>query len=243
VHPLERLRYVARNPLAPTKPLIAESAAVLASLSHDPAGLLTSCRNLLRRRGHCGPLVWMAARMVASTDCHDEVLEIAKAIDCDTADWKLDDAMATLSDDFTTLKVVAVGHICAIKTNLYIIPDWPCTGPENPGRAAEADVVVVASDCAGPHEALVPVEALPVVETARESGTPVWLFTGAGRMLPQAMWAPLKQRLIPDDLAEMDLVVLNLDRYVNGVVTPTGLFTAKEAGEQSDCPIVVELFA
>ncbi len=181
--------------------------------------------------------------MVAATDCHNEVLEIAKAMDCDTADWKLHDAMASLSNNFNTLKVVAVGHIDEIKVNLYINPDWPCTGPEDPDRAAEADVVVVASDCAGPHEALVAPEALPVLEKAREYGTKAWLFTGVGRMLPQAMWAPLKQRLIPDDLAEMGLVVLDLDRYVDGVVTPAGLFTAEEAGRRSDCPIVPEIFA
>lgn len=243
MHPLERLRYVARNPLGPVEPLIEESAAALSSFSDDPRGLLTSCRSLLERRGHCGPLVWLAARMVASMDAHDEAIDIVEAMDCDTSGWMLSDALCALGDDFNALKVVAVGEISAIDTILYVTPDWNCTGPEDPSRATEADVAVVASDCAGPSEALVPAEALPVVEVARDAGTPVWLYTGAGRMLPEAMWDAMSKRFVPDDLSDLGLSVLDLGRFVTSVVTPSGLHTPAEAARQSDCPVVLELFA
>lgn len=234
---------MARNPLGPVQPLIEESAAALSSFSEDPRGLLTSCRSLLDRRGHCGPLVWLAARMVAAIDPHDEAIDVVEAMDCDTTGWMLEDGLCTLRDDFTALRVVAVGEISVIGTILYVTPDWHCTGAEDPSAAATADVVVVASDCAGPSEALVPVEAAPVVEVARDSGTPVWLYTGAGRVLPEAMWRPLSKRFVPDDLADLGLAVLDLDRYVTKVVTPSGLRTPSEAAHQSDCPIVSELFA
>ncbi len=243
VHPLERLRYVARNPVGRVQPLIEESASALASLAHDRRSLLSACRRLLERRGYCGPLVWMAARMVAAVDCHDEVIDIVNAMDCDTAAWKLNDGLVALSDDFTALKVVAVGDVAGVDVIMYITPDWACTGPEDPGRAAEVDVVLVASDCAGPREALVPVGALPVVETAQQAGTPVWLVTEAGRMLPGAMWDLLSKQFVTDDLMELGLAVLDVERFVDRVVTPSGMYTPAEAGRASDCPVVPELFA
>ena len=45
MHPIERLRYVARSSGAPQAVLVRETASALGSLAFDPAGLVTACRD------------------------------------------------------------------------------------------------------------------------------------------------------------------------------------------------------
>ena len=81
VHPIERLRYVARAGVVPVEPLVRESAAALSSFADDPKGLLTSCRRLLDRRRDCGPLVWLAARMLTAMDPRAEARRVVEDLD------------------------------------------------------------------------------------------------------------------------------------------------------------------
>ena len=83
---------------------------------------------------------------------------------------------------------------------------------------------------------------MPVAEAAHRWGAPVWLIAGAGRILPGPMWDLLSARHRLDDPAMAGMAVLDLDRFVTRVVTPSGLRTPTEAARQSDCPVVPELF-
>ena len=237
VHPIERLRYVARAGPVPMVPLVREAAAALAFFADDPMGLLTSCRRLLDRRSDCGPLVWLAARMLAGFDPRQEAREAVGALDRDPTAWELQDALPCGA------VLLAVGQGEAVEAAMHDRPDLRALSRQDPAAVAAADFIVLASDCLGPSQALVDAEAASVAQAARESGTPVWLVAGVGRILPRRMWDGLSSRHSLDDLALHRLAVLDLDRLVTKVVTPAGLRSPAEAVQQSDCPVVPELFS
>ena len=240
MHPIERLRYVARAGVVPVVPLVRESAAALVSFADDPKGLLTSCRRLLDRRRDCGPLVWLAARMLAAMDPRAEAIRVMEALDADTTVRALEDGLHTLRAGSS---VLAAGELGAFATALHDRPDLRSLAPDDPEAAGPADLVLMTSDCVGPSQALVVAATVPVAEAAHRWGTPLWLIAGAGRILPGPMWDLLVARHRPDDPAVRDLAILDLDRFVTRVVTPSGLRTPTEAARQSDCPVVPELFA
>ena len=239
VHPIERLRYVARAGVVPVGPLVRESAAGLSSFAGDPKGLLTSCRRLLDRRRDCGPLVWLAARMLTAMDPRAEATRVVSELDADTTGRVLENGLDTLAAGSS---VLVVGELGAFADALPDRPDLRWMGPDDPAAGGMADLVLVATDCAGPSHALVVAEALPMAETARGRGTPVWLVAGAGRILPGPMWDLLSVRHRPDDPSMRGLAVLDLHRLVTRVATPSGLRTPAEAARSSDCPVVPELF-
>ena len=231
---------MARAGVVPVGPLVRESAAALSSFADDPKGLLTSCRRLLDRRRDCGPLVWLAARMLTAMDPRSEARKVVADLDADTAGRVLRDGLDALGSGSS---VLAVGELEAFADALHERPDLRSLDPDDLEAAATADLVLMTSDCAGPSQALVVAETVSVAEAARGWGTPVWLIAGAGRVLPAQMWDLLSARHRPDDPAMRGLAVLDLDRFVTRVVTHTGLRTPAEAARSSDCPIVPELFA
>ncbi len=224
----------------PVVPLVRESAAALASFADDPKGLLTSCRRLLDRRSDCAPLVWLAARMLTAMDPRSEAIRVMEDLDADATGRALEDGLDSLSSGSS---VLAVGEFGAFATALHDRGDLRSLEPDDPEAAGTADLVLMTSDCVGPSQALVVAETVSVAEAARGWGTPVWLIAGAGRILPERMWDLLSARHRPDDPAMRGLAVLDLDRFVTRVVTPSGLRTPAEAARASDCPIVPELFA
>ena len=239
MHPIERLRYVARAGVVPVVPLVRESAAALASFADDPKGLLTSCRRLLDRRSDCGPLVWLAARMLTAMDPRAEAVRVVEDLDRDPTPRVLERGLDALGAGSS---VLAVGKLEAFAPALHDRPDLRSLEPDDPEASATADLVLMTSDCVGPSHALVVAETVSVAEVARGWGAPVWLIAGAGRILPERMWELLSDRHRPDDPAMQGLAVLDLDRFVTRVVTPSGLQTPVEAARSSDCPVVPELF-
>ena len=239
VHPIERLRYVARAGVVPVGPLVRESAAALSSFADDPKGLLTSCRRLLDRRRDCAPLVWLAARMLSAMDPRSEAARVVSELDVDPTGRMLESGLDSLAAGSS---VLAVGELGAFATAVQDRPDLRWLEPDDPEADGGADLVLVASDCVGPSQALVAAEAVAAAETARDRGTPVWLVAGAGRILPEPMWDLLSARHRPDDPSMRGLAVLDLHRLVTRVVTPSGLRTPAEAARSADCPVVPELF-
>ena len=68
MHPIERLRYVARARGADAESLVRETAGALRGLGLDPSGLVVACRRIVERHPTCGPLWWLCARMLTSAD-------------------------------------------------------------------------------------------------------------------------------------------------------------------------------
>ena len=68
VHPIERLRYVARAGSAPDSFLVAESVPALAVFSDDPNAMLIALKGLITRQPESPGLLGLAAHMVHSLD-------------------------------------------------------------------------------------------------------------------------------------------------------------------------------
>ncbi|HSH23692.1 MAG TPA: hypothetical protein VK975_06500, partial [Acidimicrobiales bacterium] len=83
MHPMERLRHLARAGPLEHAVLARESASALAALGDDRAGLLLASRRLLERHGTSGPLWWLCARMLGADDPGAEAWRCVGEIDAD----------------------------------------------------------------------------------------------------------------------------------------------------------------
>ena len=72
---------MARAGDVPAAPLVREAAAALAAFAYDPMELLTACKQLIERRPACGPLVWVAARMLTGSDPSTEAWDAVDALE------------------------------------------------------------------------------------------------------------------------------------------------------------------
>jgi len=72
MHPIERLRYVARVGGVDQGELVREAASALSGLGDDPGGLIMSCRRLLDRHPTAGALWFLCARMLTAADARAE---------------------------------------------------------------------------------------------------------------------------------------------------------------------------
>ncbi len=66
VHPIERLRFVARAEGVPGDVLAMEATAAFTTFADDPAALVAGSRRVLSRQLGCGPLWWACARLLTA---------------------------------------------------------------------------------------------------------------------------------------------------------------------------------
>ena len=79
MHPIERLRYLARSSGADQRVLVGETASALRALRMDPAGLVVSCRRIVERHPTSGPLWWLCAHMLTSPDPSQAARDLPRA--------------------------------------------------------------------------------------------------------------------------------------------------------------------
>ncbi len=234
---MERLRYVARAGAVPVEPLVREAAKALLMVAHDPMALLTACRQLLARRPDCGPLMWLASKMVIASDARQAAFQALRELSQDRTGAVLDRVPAGAS-------VLSVGYNEAISDLFRDRPDLAKVPRAEPAGHAVAvtDVVLVSSDCVGPLEALVDQEAIAVAEAARNLGVEVWLVTGVGRIVPARVWRGVRARVSGDDgSARHRTTILDVSRLVTRIATPRGLRDPAIATCQPDFSYVPSL--
>ena len=83
MHPIERLRWVARSPEGDVSMVAAEAADALAAFADDPAGLVIASRRLIERRPGAAPLWWLASRVLCSLEPAFEAMDAAADLDRD----------------------------------------------------------------------------------------------------------------------------------------------------------------
>lgn len=83
MHPIERLRYVARAGSAPDRILVAESIPALAAFSHTPQMLLVALRQLIARQPESPGLLAVGAHMLHSLDPIDAGWSFSQSLDDD----------------------------------------------------------------------------------------------------------------------------------------------------------------
>ncbi len=72
MHPIERLRFVARSQGVSADVLVPESAAALMAFRGDPAGMVAACRRIVDRQVDCGALWWLCSRILCGLDVLEE---------------------------------------------------------------------------------------------------------------------------------------------------------------------------
>jgi len=261
MHPIERLRYVARASGAPQEVLVQETARALASFSSDPHGLVTACRRIVSRQPTSGPLLWFAARVLTAGDPSQEIWAAAGDVAADTTSSELAHALpadATVvvlgwpeavaealprRGDVEVLVVDAHGEGSGLVRRLLHADveavDVPLAGLG--AAAAEADLVVLEAPAIGPSDFLAVAGSRAAAAVARHADVPVWLVGGVGRLLPRRMWDGLRGRVEADDPWDADDEVVPLD-LVDRLVGPAGPETVADGLRRCDCPIAPELF-
>ena len=260
MHPIERLRYVARASGAPPAAVARESVAALMTFGDDPAGLLNACRRLVTRHPRSGPMMWLASRVLTASDTRAEARRVAAELDADPTAEELSVALPdectvclvgwpevigsalVRRGDVEVLAVDAHGEADGFVRRLrqtdgdaFVIPI------EGLGSAvAAADLVILEASAIGPNRFLAVSGSYAAAAIARVESVPVWLVGGVGRMLPSRVFEALVARVVSDEPwdDEDEFVPFEL---VDMVAGPTGLLPASAAFAAADCPIAPEL--
>jgi hypothetical protein len=261
VHPIERLRYVARAGGVDHGVLVRETAAALGALGFDPAGLVTACRRIVDRHPSAGPLWWLCSRVLTAPDPLDEAWRCADEIEEDPTAMQL--ALA-LPDQATVcvvgwpeltadalvrrgdLRVLAVdvdggGHGFARRLRRSDVDAEEVSASGIGPAAAAADIVVLEPSAIGPVGCVAATGSRAAAAVASCAGLPVWLVAGVGRLLPEKTWAALASRLHDDEpwsLAD-ETVPLELVSHLAG---PAGPESVSAGLARMTCPIAPELF-
>jgi hypothetical protein len=242
MHPIERLRFVARAHGVTQAVMVEETAAALSAFARDPQGLVTACRRIVARQPSSGPLWWLAARALTAAEPLVEAQQAAAEIDADPTPRDVADALppdATIlllgwpelaanglprRGDLEVLVVDAGGEGSSLVLRLLRADvdatDVPASGVG--AAAAEADVVVLETTAMGPDGFLAPPGSRAAAAVARLAGNEVWLVAGVGRRLPARLFAAVVDRCISADSPwedELELVPLDL---VDRIVGPDG---------------------
>jgi len=261
MHPVERLRYVARATGYPQHVIVSETARALASYANDPQGLVTACRRMVQRQPGSAPLVWLCARVLCAGDAISEIRSALEELENDRTDRELAHA---LPEDATVVVLgwpEVIGAALPRRGDLEVLVvdvlqeggglvmqlvdadvdavDVPLAGLG--AAVANADLVLLEAGAVAPSEFLGVASSLAAASVAKATDVPVWVVAGVGRFLPQRMWEPVRERTITDETWECDDEVVPLS-LVDRIVGPNGPQGVADALRRIDCPIATELF-
>jgi hypothetical protein len=195
VHPIERLRAVARARDVEQTPLASEAASVLGSLAFDPMSLLTSCRRLIDRHPAAGALWWACARLLAAGDARVEARRVALELDDDPARIDLslelpEGAVVAVIPDAAGGSDLAY-DLAVMREDLEVV-----AADDADDRSGAGDrVLVVETGAAGADRFLAAAGTGQALAAAREAGAAVWLLVAVGRRLPGPLFDALVDRV------------------------------------------------
>lgn len=171
VSSVERLRYVARagTDVSPGSLGIEASYALAELAVEDPMALLPACRRLLERQSWCGPLWWVAARVLSATDPQSEAFRSAELLEedlserLDRPDWPPGERVAERAD----IAEIASSSLAVVEASAISLRGQ---GVVLTRRGNETRRI------------------------ANDLGVPVWVRAGIGRALPEKLWMALSTR-------------------------------------------------
>ncbi|HAF68988.1 MAG TPA: hypothetical protein DCL16_07680 [Acidimicrobiaceae bacterium] len=259
VHPIERLRYVARAGGFDQIDLAREAADALASLWGEPAELVNACRRILHHHPLAGSLWVMATRLLVATDARRAALDFLDELNADSTSDNVTDALpaeATVAvigwpdlalekihrrRDLTVRVIDAYGEGAGLARSLLQkgvdVEEVPFTGL---GQACtQSDVVIVEATASGPDAFIAPSGSYAAAVCGVQSGKQVWVVVGHGRALPQPIFEVIEKQLIAKNTMEADDEVVPID-VVTHVVGPQGVKTS-ESEAREDCVVAAEL--
>ena len=187
VHPIERLRFVARAEGVPGDVLASEATAALMTFADDPAALVAGCRRVLSRQVGCGQLWWACARLLTAENVRETARATIEALEEDTTG-----AAVSLSLDFAPT-------------------------PDDAEPEEWAEPVVVDAHAIGDGGAMVDARGLDDLDAVGSGpdGPQRWLVAGVGVHLSAPMWGSLVEHWSTEPRRGEDLVPL--DRFTHFV--------------------------
>ncbi|MGE3621919.1 MAG: hypothetical protein AB7L84_15805 [Acidimicrobiia bacterium] len=262
MHPIERLRYVARASGGDQVALVGETAEALSAFDGDPAGLVAACRRILDRHPTAGPLWWICARVLTSVEPRRESWAAVEELEGDRTAAELAHALpaeATVAvvgwPELAGEALVRRGDVEVVAVDVRgeaggLVRRLARAGveaaevpPEGLAAAVLAsDLVLVEAVALGPDAALAVVGSRAAAAVAHHAGIPVWLVAGVGRALPGRTWAVVQERIegrpVPAWSLEEEQVPLDL---VDRVAGPAGVESVEAAVGRADGPVAPEL--
>lgn len=267
MHPIERLRYIARASTGDQRLLVRETADALRGLHIEPAGLVVACRRIVERHPTSGPLWWLCASMLASPEPFAVARDLAAEIEYDVTPDLLYDA---LPDDATVcvvgwpdlvgdavmrrgdVRVLAVDandegssfvrRLQRADVDAEVVPAAGMSA-----AALAADIVLIEALACGPFEALAATGSRALASVGYCSEVPTWLVAGRGRRLPEPLFAAVLDRVadvrVPWEAAAEPLPLA----LFTAVVGPDGAVAVEPAGIDrvsllaAECPVAYEL--
>lgn len=261
MHPIERLRYVARAGGADHAALAEEVARALAGFVDDPSGLVTACRRIIDRHPTSGPMWWLASRVLATNDPRAEAFrcvttlqddktaaalayELADEVTVTVLGWPEQIGAALVRrGDIRALVVDSLGEGAGLVRRLEHA-DSPAeeVPPANiAGAVRWSNIVLLEASAVGPDAFVGVAGSHAAAAVARGADAAVWLVAGEGRLLPERLWESVVDRLDqagePWELEEETVPLSLVDR----VVGPKGLESVDAMLRRTDTPVVPEL--
>lgn len=263
MHPIERLRYVARasEDTGPSL-LVREAAGALASFSRDPAALVTACRRLVDRQPNAAAIWWLAARVLGSPEPANEAWTAAEEIENDPTASQLvslipEEAMVLVlgwpevtspaiakRGDLDVLVIDSRGEGHSFVRRLDRIGADATLVEERGvgGAAANADVILIEAVGLGESGVTALPGSLAAAAVGAHAGREVWAVAGVGRVLPGRLWEAYVTRVEDSaDPWDSDLEVVPASLFTS-VVGPNGASSFDQAWRRADCPPSPELF-
>lgn len=261
MHPIERLRYVARSGGADHGALAEEAARALAGFAEDPAGLVTACRRIIDKQPTSGPMWWLTSKVLATNDPRAEAVRCVTTLQDDRTAaalaYELPDDVTVLAlgwpehvggalvrrGDLRSLVVDVLGEGAGLVRRLeHAESPTDEVPPANIGGAVRwSNIVALEASAVGPDGFVAIAGSLAAAAVAAEEDAEVWLVAGEGRLLPEKLWEALVDRLDqtgePWELDE-EVVPLSL---VDHVVGPKGKESVEAMLRRTDAPVVPEL--
>lgn len=262
MHPIERLRFVARSGGAPGDQVVREAAASLAGFAGDPAALLTACRRLIDRHAANGAIWWVCARTIAAPDAADEAWRCLDALVDDPTVEELAHALPESASVLVVGWPDRLGAGFARRGDLQVrvvdvddegagfvrqLERADVLGVEVPSSGlapavADSDLVVLEAMAVGPTCVVAEPGSWAAAAVARAAGVPVWVTVGAGRVVPSGLWGALEARLTRGAAAPWDRPVefLPLD-LVDRLVGEKGPEAVADGLRRCTTPDIAEL--
>jgi hypothetical protein len=261
VHPIERLRYVARAGHTDPTMVAVEAALALADLPDEPGVLLTSVRRLIDFHPSCGPLWWVAAHVLVADDPVLAVDLVVEQLDDDPTPERLAEAVRAPDGGRQIVVVLeatdqvarGVGAVSSCEVRVvgehpglrravatmgsYVEDVTGWSSSEIPAVLEGARLVIIEASAAGPAGIVAAAGARRLADAAAKSSVPVWCVAGVGRTLPPRMFGALVARV--EAMPEVELVPVESLALVIG---PDGATAPATALAGTDCPSPPELF-